>query len=177
MGSEMCIRDRKLLGITVDQRLTFAAHARGLRTALQPRVLELRRLMSDRRIPSRLGLLLYKVFLRSCLLYGAPALITASDSVWEVLERLQRAAIRASLRVPVGVPVASLLTWSRLPPARQAYEEASISFLRWCHRHGNRRVLDSIPEPGGVPHRAFVQPPLNATLDLLPPAERNSFPH
>ena len=165
----------RLLGVTIDQRLSFVAHAQQLRKTLQPRVLELRRLMADRRIPARLGLLLYKVFIRTCMTYGAPAMLTSSASAWTVLERIERAALRASLRVPVSIPVLTLRTWSRLPALKEVYKEASAAFLRWCLLHNNRRVLNAIPEPGGVPQRAFVLPPLNAALQLLSAAERNAF--
>ena len=165
----------KLLGVTLDQRLTFAAHARALREALLPRALQLRRLMTNRSIPVRIGLLLYRVYIRTGLTYGAPAMLTSSEAVWAVLERIERAALRASLRVPVSIPNATLQAWSRLPTVRAAYQDASAAFLRWCGRHNNRRILDAIPEPGGVPHRAFVTPPLNAALALLPPSEQLTF--
>lgn len=165
----------RLLGITLDQRLTFAAHARHLRETMQPRVMQLRRLMSNRRISPWIGLLLYRTYIRSSLTYGAPAMLTSSATVWAVLERIERAAIRASLRVPVGVPIDTLHAWSRLPKLRRIYEKASAAFLRWCKTKNNRRVLNAIPEPGGVPHRAFVVPPLNAALKLLPEPEQNTF--
>lgn len=165
----------KLLGITLDQRLSFSAHARMLRDTLQPRVLQLRRLMSNRRISSRIGLLLYKVYIRSCLLYGAPAMLTSSATTWAVLDRIERAAIRASLRVPIRVPIANLHAWSRLPTLKNVYKDASVIFLRWCKTNSNYRVLHSIPEPGGIPHRAFVLPPLNAALELLPAPEQRDY--
>ena len=166
----------KLLGVTLDQRLTFSAHARLTKEALQPRVLQLRRLMSDRRIGPHVGRLLYRTFIRPAITYGAPALLTASNTVWLSLEQLERAAIRAFLRVPISTPNTQLRAWSRLPAIRRVYEDASADFLRWCRRRNNKRVLNSIPDPGGIPHRAYKLPPLNAALLHISDSERSDFP-
>jgi len=165
----------RLLGVTLDQRLTFAPHARHLLEKLQPRVLQLRRLMSDRQIGCHIGRLLYKTFLRPVMTYGAPAMLTSSDTVWANLQRLERMAIRSFLRVPVSIPNIRLQSWGRVQDIRAHYQDASTNFLRWLKKHNNRRVLNSLPDPGGVPHRTYKKPPLNAALELLPSSEQSAF--
>ena len=162
-----------LLGVKLDQRLTFGPHCQALRQRLQPRVLQVRRLLANRAIRSWVGSLIYRTCIRPCMTYGAPVMLMAANTTWEILERIEHAALRAALRVPVGVPLPQLHARSRVPYLRDVYKDSSSSFLLWCERNRNIRILGALGEGVRVQHRAFWLPPLNRALRLLPPADQD----
>ena len=168
-----------LLGVRLDQGLVCNAQAKQICQRLAPRTLELRRLMSaDRRIPSWVGVLLYKALIRSALVYSAPFLLLASDSVWLPLMRLERRALRAALRARVTTAVHELHSRSRLPPLKTVYGDAAkTALLRWAATK-NGRLLDSLQpvvpyNPRRRPRLIYWRPPLQRVLDSMTAAERN----
>ena len=168
-----------LLGVRLDQGLVCNAQVRRMCQRLGPRTLELRRLMSsDRRIPSWIGLLLYKALIRSALLYSAPFLLLASDSVWLPAERLERRAIRAALRARVSTPLTQLQQRARLQPLRTVYGETARTTLLRIAATQNKRLLAAIkpivePNPRRRPPLVYWEPPLQRVLASMSTAERD----
>ena len=90
-----------LLGIRLDRRLSFHPYAQEIARRLSPRTQELQRLLcTARRVPQWVGVLLWKAFIRSALTYAAPVILTACDTTWLVLERLERRVLRTTCRLP-----------------------------------------------------------------------------
>ena len=169
-----------LLGVRLDQGLVGNAHVKRTCQRLAPRTLELRRLMSaDRRIPSWVGVLLYKALIRSALLYSAPFLQLASDSVWLPMVRLERRAIRAALRARITTAVPELLRRSRLPPLRTVYGDTAKAALLRMATCRNARLLDALEpvqpyDPRRRPRLVYWTPPLQRVLASMTDAERDA---
>lgn len=167
-----------LLGVRLDHGLSCNAHVRRTCQRLAPRTLELRRLMSaDRRIPSWIGVLLYKALIRSALVYSAPFMLLASDSVWLPMVRLERRAIRAALRARITTAVPELLQRSRLTPLRTVYGDAAKSALLRMATCRNQRLLDALEpvqpyDPRRRPRLVYWRPPLQRVLASMTDAER-----
>ncbi len=167
-----------LLGVRLDHGLSCNAHVRRVAQRLGPRALELRRLMSaDRRIPSWIGVLLYKTLIRTALVYGSPFLLHASNSAWRPLVRLERRAIRAALRCMISTPVEALHARSNVPPLRTFYVEAAKKALTRLAVHRNRRLLQALRpvvpyNPRRRPRLVFWEPVLQRVIQLMTPAEK-----
>jgi hypothetical protein len=92
------IHEIKFLGVVLDPECSWKKHIRHLASATQIRVLGLKRIMSQRIHPT-IGILLYKVLIRPILLYAAPILLTASETQWDAIRRLENNGLRAAQKI------------------------------------------------------------------------------
>ncbi|MEL7308559.1 MAG: reverse transcriptase family protein, partial [Pseudomonadota bacterium] len=121
LGEPLVWRDHlDLLGVRLDRQLHFTPHALRLAARVAPRSLALRRLMAiSRRVPAWIGVLLYKVMIRSVLLYAAPVAIMANFSAERLLERTERRGLRAATRSRTALPATELYARSHVAPLRE----------------------------------------------------------
>jgi hypothetical protein len=100
MGAQLSwARHVDLLGVRLDRRLSFTAHARRLTQRLGPRIADLRRwAWTYRSVPRWVGAMLAKTLLRPAYSYAAPVLELACTSARDTLQRLENRCLRAGLR-------------------------------------------------------------------------------
>lgn len=131
-----------LLGVRLDRRLTFQPHAREITRRLSPRVQELQRLLyTARRVPQWVGVFLWKIFIRSALTYAAPVILTACDTAWLLLERLERRALRTACRLPWRTPTSALYRRAAVNRLRDEAKRLAGDFLLRHSRQHNLRLL------------------------------------
>ena len=108
------------LGVTFDRILSFSKHVSSLKAKFFSRFKALRCISASSWGPSKDSLsVLYKSFLRSLLTYASPGwfpFLSATNFI--KLERLHRAASRATTRCLSSFPIPLLLSEVSLPPLR-----------------------------------------------------------
>jgi hypothetical protein len=168
------VKEIKFLGVVFDSTCSWKSHIRYLSSSSQLRVLGLKRIMSQR-IHSRIGILLYKVLIRPILLYAAPILLTASETQWDALKRLDNHALRAAQRIfTLDISINALYSGTGLQKLRASYESASKSFLLRLSINNSASVLSKL---SGHHLRPYVrhQSCLEAVFYLLSPPEQLAF--
>ena len=175
LGEPLVWRDHlDLLGVRLDRQLHFQPHALRLAARVAPRALALRRLMAvSRRIPAWIGVLLYKVMIRSVLAYAAPVLVMANFSAGRLLERAERRGLRAATRSRIELPATELHTRARVPPLREELKQLASAFLRRLRERGAERLLRAfVPERPQHPGRVRWDTPLERAYAGLDEDER-----
>ena len=175
LGEPLVWRDHlDLLGVRLDRQLHFHPHALRLAARVAPRALALRRLMAiSRRIPRWIGSLLYKVMIRSVLLYAAPVAIMANFTAGRLLERTERRGLRAATRSRTALPADELHARSRVPLLREEMKRLASAFLRrLCERGADRHLQAFVPERRQHPGRVRWDTPLERAYAGLTDGER-----
>jgi hypothetical protein len=164
-----------LLGVRLDRRLTFHPHAQELRRRLSLRTLQLQRLFSSaRRGPQWVRILLWKVFIRSALTYSAPVILTACDTVWLLLERLERRALRTACYAPWRTRAQELYRRAGTLPLREEAKRLAGDLLSRHSSRGNLRLLRAFTsEVEQSQHVVRFEEPLDRVLACVPPTERD----
>ena len=176
LGEPLVWRDHlDLLGVRLDRRLHLQPHALRLAARVAPRTLALRRLMAiSWRVPAWIGVLLYKVMIRSVLVYAAPVAIMAGFSAWRLLERTERRGLRAATRSRIDLPTAELHARSRVPPLREEVTRLASVFLGRLRERGAKRLLSAfIPERPQHPGRVRWDTPLERAFAGMDDTEQN----
>jgi hypothetical protein len=110
----------RYLGIIFDRKLNWRAHTNHIESKIASRIGLLRFLYLSATDPNdKIMINLFKALIRSVLTYGYPALLTASDKVWDRLQITQNKAIRAALGVPPYTSVEYIHNLSKLPRIKQ----------------------------------------------------------
>ena len=168
-----------LLGVRLDPILRFRQHALNVCQRLRPKVMELRRLTAaSRAVPVWVGVLLYKSLVRSSLLYAVPTLTMALESTWQMMEKLERHALRAALRLSLfwRTPRSEVYRRTRIEPLRGIATEQAASFLRRHVRSRNRRLLSSFAaEVHQASAAVYLHGPLERAFSCVPPQERGQM--
>ena len=163
-----------LLGVRLDYEFGMRAHALKLCRRLSQTVLELRRLTAaSRAVPVWVGTLLYKSLVRSSLLYGVPTLTMGCVDAWNMLERLERHALRAALRLSRFWTVANVEVYhrTRVDPLRKIAAVRAAAFLQ---RHAGIRNLRLLSGFAAEVHQlqlrvVTIDGPLERTFACIPP--------
>ena len=153
-----------LLGVRLDRRLQFLPHCRQLTARCGARVQQLRRLMwTSWRTPAWIGEMLYKVMIRSVLLYAAPLLLLANETARNRLERIERRGLRAALRLRPETRSTEVRARARVTPIQTEMRRQAAAFLVNMGRRENGRILTAFqPE----------KPPRNDVVRYDTPLER-----
>lgn len=166
-----------LLGVRLDRRLTFLPHAEEVIHRMSPRVRELQRLLiSTRRVPQWVGVLLWKAFIRSALTYAAPVTLTACDTAWLLLERLERLALRTACRLPWRTRIEAIYDKANVSRLREEAKRLAGAFLIRHSRRPNVRLLNAFAAE--VPQSQRVvrhEEPLDRLLACVPPSQRHDI--
>ena len=159
-----------LLGVRLDRRLHFAPHAARVTSRVAPRVLALRRTMAvARRIPVWIGVLLYKVMIRSALVYAAPVLLLCSFSAERRLCRLEHRGLRAATRNSTLLEVDALYARARCPRLMPELRRMAATFLARLALADSARLLRAfLPERPQHPGRVRWDLPLERAYASLP---------
>lgn len=163
-----------ILGVRLDRRLHFYPHAVRLAARVAPRILALRRLMAvSRRIPAWIGILLYKVMIRSVLTYAAPVVILANLTAERAFQRTENRGLRAAMRRRLVTPVMELHTTSRVPFLKDEMRRLAADLLwRLWQRRAYRILRAFIPERPQHPRRVRWDTPLERAYAGLEEARR-----
>jgi hypothetical protein len=120
----------KYLGIIIDSKLNFAAHAKYIRSKITANF-NLLKIISNLKLglSTNMLLTLYKALIQSIITYGAPALILASQSAIHSLEIIQRMALRFVLGLPRSSPAALIHEEANIPPFRILVRTITAKYL------------------------------------------------
>ena len=133
------------LGVTFDRTLSFSKHVSSLKAKFFPRLKALHCISASSWGPCKESLsVLYKSFLRSLLTYASPGwfpFLSATNIT--KMERLHRAASRATTGCLSSSPIPLLLTEASLPPLR-----VTLTYFTLFSHERDLRLPTSFPISG-----------------------------
>lgn len=145
----------KYLGLTLDQRLTWAHHIKIKRLALNHRLRILKPLLSNNSCPIKTKILIYKTLLKPIWTYGLQLWGNAKKSNILKIQTFQNIALRKIMNAPPYVSNHTLHTDTKL---KTINDEAKIYYKRFYSKlinHPNELIKNlSTPSiPGNPPRR------------------------
>lgn len=100
----------KYLGMTLDRRLTFTPHVDATLASVNSAIRSIYPFINrESKLNKDIKITIYKMYIQSIILYGAPILASASRTTIERLQTKQNACLRMLLSLPWNHPTADLL--------------------------------------------------------------------
>ena len=131
-ANDTCIRNvskQKLLGIYIDESLTWSSHIDYLCSYIFLKISRLRNL--SKYVPVKVLKMFYQSYILPCIDYGSITWGSASSSNIERLNKLQKRAARIILRTDFNTPSQEMfeeLGWSPVP-YRIKYNKAVLTYI------------------------------------------------
>ena len=125
--------EAKFLGVTLNQNLTWGPHIRNLTTKAMRGANLVKLLTKETWVTPRSLVNLTRALVRSRLMYGSEAFLNISDGQWLVLERVELAALKASLGLPRGAVNDLVYQEVGWVPLREACRMNSANFEARAH--------------------------------------------
>lgn len=151
--------EAKFLGVTLNRSLTWGPHIRKLITKAMRGANLVKLLSKETWVTPKSLVNLTRALVRSRLMYGCEAFLNACDSHWLELERVELAALKASLGLPKGAVndlVYQEVGWT---PLRETCRQSSANFEARAHTVPNcvQEVLGENFASDEDPHRSRLR--------------------
>lgn len=165
-----------ILGATLDTRMTLKQHIQKINSNTHYTINQIRKLQStNKHIPPRIALFLYKTLLRTKFTYATPLLTLAKNTTWKILQHTEHRALRAAHRRGMRTRLTYLYKISNMQPIQDHYIYTSKQTLKRIITNKNKRLLLTMFNTQPHRHRAFIIPPLEYTLQQFTEQEQQNF--
>lgn len=145
----------KYLGLTLDQRLTWAQHIREKRLSLSNRLRMLKNLIANKSTPINIKLLMYKTLLKPIWTYGLQLWGNAKKSNLNKIQAFQNMTLRKLFNAPPYISNHTLHLDCNLNTIHDEAKRFYKKFHNCLSSHSNPLIknLSSLTIPGSPPRR------------------------
>lgn len=137
----------RYLGVILDKSLKWRKHLDHIETRTAPRISLLRFLSRSAQEPNVKTMInIYKSLIRTIIIYGYPALLTADKKVWDRLQVIQNKALRAALGVPIYTSVEYIHKISNIPKIHDYALELIKQAIQRATNNNDKTLKDHLQD-------------------------------
>ena len=160
----------KILGVHIDNGLTFKEHVSAVLKKVYARIGALRRL--KKLVPRDVALLLYKAYILPYLEYGGPLLIGINNTLAKKLESANYYALKTLLNAGNSLGYNTVLSQANMESLQNRRYFQSLTLLFNCIKNNGPSYISNLFE-----HRPLRYNLRNGGCNLVQPSYNNRFYH